>query len=90
PCIMSFLFQVRNVPASLYKALGGFATNGINMIKLESYIDSAFNQAQFYAEIMGHPTEQGVIHAFEELDFFSHDVERLGVYPANPFRFRNT
>ncbi|MEM7023091.1 MAG: prephenate dehydratase [Pseudomonadota bacterium] len=90
PCIMSFLFQVRNVPASLYKALGGFATNGINMIKLESYIDSAFNQAQFYAEIIGHPAERGVTHAFEELDFFSHDVERLGVYPANPFRFRNT
>jgi len=90
PCIISFLFQVRNVPASLYKALGGFATNGINMIKLESYIDSAFNQAQFYAEILGHPEDRGVENAFEELAFFSHDVERLGVYPANAFRFRNT
>jgi prephenate dehydratase len=90
PCIISFLFQVRNVPAALYKALGGFATNGINMIKLESYIDSAFNQAQFYAEILGHPAERGVENAFEELAFFSHDVERLGVYPANAFRFRST
>jgi len=89
PCIISFLFQVRNVPAALYKALGGFATNGINMIKLESYIDSAFNQAQFYAEILGHPAERGVANAFEELAFFSHDVERLGVYPANAFRFRH-
>jgi len=90
PCIISFLFQVRNVPASLYKALGGFATNGINMIKLESYIDSAFNQDQFYAENMGHPAERGVTIAFEELAFFSHEVEQLGVYPANAFRFRNT
>jgi prephenate dehydratase len=88
PCITSFLFQVRNVPAALYKALGGFATNGLNMVKLESYVDSAFNQAQFYAEIIGHPAEPGVENAFEELAFFSHDVERLGVYPAHAFRFR--
>jgi prephenate dehydratase len=88
PCITSFLFQVRNVPAALYKALGGFATNGVNMIKLESYVDSAFNQAQFYAEILGHPAQPGVENAFEELAFFSHDVERLGVYPAHSFRFR--
>jgi prephenate dehydratase len=87
PCITSFLFQVRNVPAALYKALGGFATNGVNMIKLESYVDSAFNQAQFYAEILGHPAQPGVENAFEELAFFSHDVERLGVYPAHAFRF---
>jgi prephenate dehydratase len=88
PSITSFLFQVRNVPAALYKALGGFATNGVNMIKLESYVDSAFNQAQFYAEILGHPAQPGVENAFEELAFFSHDVERLGVYPADAFRFR--
>ncbi len=89
PVITSFLFQVRNVPAALYKALGGFATNGINMIKLESYVDAEFNQAQFYAEILGHPAEAGVQHAFEELTFFSHLVERLGTYPAHPFRFRS-
>jgi prephenate dehydratase len=87
PCITSFLFQVRNVPAALYKALGGFATNGVNMIKLESYVDAAFNQAQFYAEILGHPAQPGVENAFEELAFFSHGVERLGVYPAHAFRF---
>jgi prephenate dehydratase len=89
PAITSFLFQVRNVPAALYKALGGFATNGVNMIKLESYVDSAFNQAQFYAEILGHSAHPAVENAFEELEFFSHDVERLGVYPAHPFRFRS-
>jgi prephenate dehydratase len=90
PCITSFLFQVRNVPAALYKALGGFATNGVNMIKLESYVDAAFNQAQFYAEILGHPAQTGVANAFEELAFFSHDVEQLGVYQAHAFRFRAT
>jgi prephenate dehydratase len=88
PVITSFLFQVRNVPAALYKALGGFATNGINMIKLESYVDADFNQAQFYAEIIGHPAETPVRNAFDELRYFSHSVERLGVYPAHPFRFR--
>ena len=89
PVITSFLFQVRNVPAALYKALGGFATNGVNMLKLESYVDSRFNQAQFYAEILGHPEQPPVKNAFEELKFFSHDVQRLGVYPAHPFRFRS-
>ena len=59
PVITSFLFQVRNVPAALYKALGGFATNGVNMIKLESYVDAGFNQAQFYAEVLGHPEQDG-------------------------------
>ena len=87
PVITSFLFQVRNVPAALYKALGGFATNGVNMVKLESYVDARFNQAQFYAEVIGHPEQPPVRNAFEELAFFSHDVERLGVYPAHPFRF---
>jgi prephenate dehydratase len=87
PCITSFLFQVRNVPAALYKALGGFATNGVNMVKLESYVDAGFNQAQFYAEVMGHPEQPPLRNAFEELAFFSHEVERLGVYSAHPFRF---
>jgi prephenate dehydratase len=89
PVITSFLFRVRNVPAALYKALGGFATNGVNMVKLESYVDAAFNQAQFYAEVVGHPEQPPVKNAFEELAFFSHEVERLGVYPAHPFRFRS-
>jgi prephenate dehydratase len=89
PVITSFLFRVRNVPAALYKALGGFATNGVNMIKLESYVDAAFKQAQFYAEIVGHPEDGGVRHAFDELAFFSEEVERLGVYPAHPFRFQD-
>jgi prephenate dehydratase len=89
PVITSFLFRVRNVPAALYKALGGFATNGVNMVKLESYVDAAFKQAQFYAEIVGHPEDVGVRHAFDELAFFSEEVERLGVYPAHPFRFQD-
>ena len=89
PVITSFLFRVRNVPAALYKALGGFATTGVNMIKLESYVDARFSQAQFYAEVLGHPEQDALKHAFEELAFFSHEVEQLGVYPADPFRFRD-
>lgn len=88
PVITTFTFRVRNRPAALYKALGGFATNGVNMVKLESYIDGAFAQARFYADIMGHPEEDRVRYAFEELRFFSHNVEILGVYPADPFRER--
>ena len=88
PTIMSFFFQVQSVPAALYKALGGFATNGVNMLKLESYVDAEFNQAQFYAEILGHPAETSVKNAMDELRFFSHSVEQLGVYPAHPFRQR--
>lgn len=88
PTIMSFFFQVQSVPAALYKALGGFATNGVNMLKLESYVDAEFNQAQFYAEILGHPNEIGVQNAMDELRFFSHSVELLGTYPAHPFRQR--
>jgi prephenate dehydratase len=88
PTIMSFFFQVQSVPAALYKALGGFATNGINMLKLESYVDAEFNQAQFYAEIIGHPVETGVRNAMDELRFFSHSVDELGTYPAHPFRTR--
>ena len=86
PTLTTFVFRVRNVPAALYKALGGFATNGINMVKLESYIDGAFQQARFLADIMGHPDEDRVRLAFEELEFFAHDLEILGVYPADPFR----
>lgn len=88
PVVTTFVFRVRNVPAALYKALGGFATNGVNMTKLESYIDGSFTQAQFYADIMGHPEEERVRLAFEELRFFAHHVEILGVYPADPFRER--
>ena len=88
PTIMSFFFQVQSVPAALYKALGGFATNGVNMLKLESYVDAEFNQAQFYAEILGHPSETSVKNAMDELRFFSHSVEQLGTYPAHPFRAR--
>ncbi|MBM3583805.1 MAG: prephenate dehydratase [Alphaproteobacteria bacterium] len=85
----SFVFQVRNVPAALYKALGGFATNRVNMVKLESYmLDGSFSATQFYADIEGHPATPSVRLAFEELGFFSRRVKVLGVYPANPFRSR--
>ncbi len=87
PIITSFLFRVRSVPAALYKALGGFATNGVNITKLESYIiDGAFTVAQFYADIEGHPDQRSVRLALEELSFFSREVRILGVYPAHPFR----
>lgn len=83
----TFVFRVRNVPAALYKALGGFATNGVNLTKLESYIlDGNFTVAQFYADIEGHPDERLVRLALEELSFFSREVRILGVYPAHPFR----
>jgi prephenate dehydratase len=87
PCMTAFVFRVRSVPAALYKALGGFATNGINITKLESYISgAAFEAAQFYAEIEGHPESRSVRLAFEELGFFSREVKVLGVFPAHPFR----
>ena len=87
PVLTSFVFRVRSVPASLYKALGGFATNGVNIVKLESYmIDAWFTVAQFYAEIEGHPDHRPVRLAMEELGFFSREVKILGVYPAHPFR----
>ena len=83
----TFVFRVRNVPAALYKALGGFATTGVNMVKLESYqVGGSFNQAQFYADIEGHPDDEPVRLALEELGFFSAEVKILGVYPAHPFR----
>ena len=86
-CMASFVFQVRSQPAALYKALGGFATNGINVTKLESYItDASFEAAQFYIDIEGHPEEARVARAIEELQFFSAKLKILGVYPANPYR----
>src|SRR5690606_25461685 len=69
--LTSFIFKVRNVPAALYKALGGFATNSVNMTKLESYVDEGFNVAQFYADIVGHPSDRNVGLALEELEFFT-------------------
>ncbi|MGV1014840.1 MAG: prephenate dehydratase, partial [Methyloceanibacter sp.] len=87
PIITSFVFRVRNVPAALYKALGGFATNGVNMTKLESYqLEGSFNATMFYADIEGHPDERPVKLAMEELHFFSSEVIVLGSYYASPFR----
>jgi len=87
PVITSFVFRVRNVPAALYKALGGFATNGVNMTKLESYqLEGSFNATMFYADIEGHPEERLVKLAMEELAFFSSELSVLGTYPASPFR----
>jgi len=88
-CVTSFVFRVRNVPAALYKALGGFATNGVNITKIESYMeDGAFTATMFYAEADGRPEDRGLALAFEELGFFSERFEILGVYPADPFRDR--
>jgi prephenate dehydratase len=85
--ITSFVFYVRNVPAAVYKALGGFATNGVNMTRLESFmIDGIFTQAQFYADIEGHPDEPDVKLAFEDLNHYSREVKILGSYYAHPFR----
>ena len=87
PVVTSFIFKVRNVPAALYKALGGFATNGINMTKLESYqLEGTFNASQFYADIEGHPASRNVRLALEELEFFTSELKILGIYPAHPYR----
>jgi len=87
PIMTSFVFQVRNVPAALYKALGGFATNGVNMTKLESYmVGGSFNATQFYADVEGHPDDRPLALALEELGFFSHEVRILGTSPADPAR----
>lgn len=89
PVVTSFVFRVRNVPAALYKALGGFATNGVNITKLESYqLDGQFFASQFYVEVDGHPDERPLQLAMEELGFFSVEIRVLGVYPASPFRAR--
>jgi prephenate dehydratase len=85
--VTSFVFQVRNLPAALYKALGGFATNGVNMTKLESYmVEGRFTATQFYAEVDGHPHDAPLRRALEELEFFSKKLSILGVYPAHAFR----
>jgi prephenate dehydratase len=87
PVVTSFVFNVRNLPAALYKALGGFATNGVNMTKLESYmVGGEFTATQFLAEVDGHPDDLPVKRALEELEFFTTEVKVLGVYPADPFR----
>ncbi len=85
--LTTFVFQVRNIPAALYKALGGFATNRVNMTKLESYmIEGNFFATQFYADVEGHPDDPNLKLALEELAFFSKELTILGVYPAHPFR----
>ncbi len=85
--VTTFVFNVRNVPAALYKAMGGFATNGVNMTKLESYmVDGNFFATQFYADVDGHPDDRGLKFALEELKFFSKEFRIIGVYPAHPFR----
>jgi prephenate dehydratase len=85
--VTTFVFRVRNLPAALYKALGGFATNGVNMTKLESYmVGGNFFATQFYADVEGHPDDPALVLALEELAFFSKELTILGVYPAHPFR----
>ena len=85
--VTSFIFQVKNAPAALYKALGAFATNGVNMTKLESYqLGGSFNATQFYADIQGHPDEPNVAAALKELEFQTAKMSVMGVYPASPFR----
>jgi prephenate dehydratase len=87
PVVTTFIFNVRNVPAALYKAMGGFATNGVNMTKLESYqVNGEFVATMFYADIEGHPTDRSVRLALEELSFFSTELRILGTYPASPYR----
>ncbi len=90
PVVTTFVFRVRNVPAALYKALGGFATNGVNMTKLESYmVEGEFTATQFLADVDGHPEDPPLRNALEELGFFSREVRILGVYPAHPYRIES-
>ncbi len=85
--VTAFVFRVRNIPAALYKAMGGFATNGVNMTKLESYmVGGSFTATQFFAEIEGHPDDPNVRLAMEELDYFTSMIRVLGTYPADPMR----
>jgi prephenate dehydratase len=87
--LTTFMFRVRNVPAALYKALGGFATNGVNMTKLESYmVGGRFEATRFFADVEGHPDDAGLAHALDELRFFSRDLCVLGTYPAHGSRGR--
>ena len=90
PMVTTFVFRVRNWPAALYKALGGFATNGVNMTKLESYmVEGEFSATQFLADVDGHPDDAGLRRALEELAFFSQEVRILGVYPAHAYRIES-
>ncbi|PSC06211.1 prephenate dehydratase [Alsobacter soli] len=90
PTVTTFLFRVRNVPAALYKALGGFATNGVNMTKLESYmVDGEFSATQFLADVDGHPEDRPLKLALEELQFFCKEFRIMGVYPAHPYRIES-
>ena len=85
--LTSFVFRVRNIPAALYKAMGGFATNGVNMTKLESYmVDGVFTATQFYADVEGHPEDPALQRALDELRYFTSSLDVLGVYPADPLR----
>lgn len=85
--VTTLIFQVRNLPAALYKALGGFATNGVNMTKLESYmVDGHFSATMFYSDVEGHPDDPALRRALDELAFFSKEMKILGVYPAHGFR----
>ena len=85
--VTTLIFHVRNIPAALYKALGGFATNGINMTKLESYmVDGHFSATMFYCDVEGHPDDPALSRALKELEYFSRETKILGVYPAHPFR----
>jgi prephenate dehydratase len=90
PTITSLIFTVRNIPASLYKCLGGFATNGLSLSKLESYVDPNFQAAQFFCDVEGHPESHSFKLALEELGFYASDVKFLGAYPAHPFRANNS
>lgn len=86
PTITSLLFEVRNIPAALYKSLGGFATNNLSLSKLESYVDENFQAARFYCDVEGHPDSDSFKHAIEELGFYAKDVKFLGAYAAHKFR----
>jgi len=86
PFVTAYVFAVKSVPAALYKGLGGFATNGVNLAKLESYLDASFSVAEFYIEFEGHPESAAVRNAIEELGFFSTSLNWLGTWPADPFR----
>ncbi|MBI3504073.1 MAG: prephenate dehydratase [Proteobacteria bacterium] len=90
PAVTTFVFRVKNRPAALYKAMGGFATNGVNMTKLESYMmGGRFTATQFYSDVEGHPEDRALDLALEELAFFSDMVKIIGVYPAHPYRFKD-
>lgn len=90
PVVSSFVFRTRSVPSSLYKALGGFASNGLNLTKLESYmIGGGFKAVQFYVDVEGHPESLAMRNALEELDFFTEEIRHLGTYPADLIRLQS-